>query len=167
MTSGNPIRSWIEDQAARHGGDVYLADARGPATLTYAELLATVQETERRLDEAGLPLGARITVRLASPFSYATALAAIIAAGRVAVPLDPGAPDEDIARVNRVAQPAGSVTEAARTVSRTRRPAAVTCRMAGRRDSPALALKRTVDWLADSEYAWREQVRSEQGAAQR
>ena len=114
-TAGNPIRTWVEDQAARHGDDVYLADARGPATLTYAELFKTVQEVEGRLDEAGLPLGARINIRLASPFAYATALVAVIAAGRVAVPLDPAAPDEDIARVNRVAQPAGSVTEAAGT----------------------------------------------------
>ena len=104
------IREWIEEQAARHGDDVYLADARGPATLTYAELLKTVQEAGQRLDEAGLPPGARINIRFASPFSYAAALVAIIAAGRVAVPLDPAAPDEDIARVNRVAQPAGAVT---------------------------------------------------------
>jgi acyl-CoA synthetase (AMP-forming)/AMP-acid ligase II len=110
MFSGNPIRTWVEEQAARHGDDVYLADARGPATLTYAELFKTVQEAERLLDEAGLPPGARINLRLASPLSYATALVAIIAAGRVAVPLDPAAPDEDIARVNRVAQPAGTVT---------------------------------------------------------
>ena len=28
------IRAWIEEAAARHGDDVYLADARGKATLT-------------------------------------------------------------------------------------------------------------------------------------
>jgi acyl-CoA synthetase (AMP-forming)/AMP-acid ligase II len=106
----SPIREWIEEAAARHGDDVYLADARGPATLTYAELRAAAGQAERLLDEAGLPPGARVNVRLASPLGYATALVAIIAAGRVAVPLDPGAPDEDIARVNRVAQPAGVVT---------------------------------------------------------
>ncbi len=111
MLSGNPIRTWIEEQAARHGDDIYLADARGPATLTYAELFKTVQEAEWLLDEAGLPPGARVNVRLGHPFAYATALVAIIAAGRVAVPLDPAAPDEDIARVNRVARPAGSVTQ--------------------------------------------------------
>ena len=107
------IRGWIEDAAARHGDDVYLADARGPATLTYAGLLDVVRETERRLDEAGLPPGARINVRLADPLGYAAALVALIAAGRVAVPLDPGAPDSDIARVIGVARPAGMVTEPA------------------------------------------------------
>jgi acyl-CoA synthetase (AMP-forming)/AMP-acid ligase II len=107
------IRAWIEEAAARHGDDVYLADARGPATLTYAGLLDVVRETERRLDDAGLPPGARINVRLTDPLEYATALVALIAAGRVAVPLDPGAPDTDIARVISVARPAGMVTSRA------------------------------------------------------
>ena len=104
------IRAWIERAAARGGDDVYLADARGPATLTYSGLLDVVRETERRLDDAGLPPGARINVRLSDPLDYATALVAVIAAGRVAVPLDPGAPDTDIARVLSVARPAGMVT---------------------------------------------------------
>ena len=33
------IRDWIEQAAARHGADLYLADARGPAALSYAGLL--------------------------------------------------------------------------------------------------------------------------------
>jgi acyl-CoA synthetase (AMP-forming)/AMP-acid ligase II len=108
------IRGWIERAAAWHGDDVYLADARGGQTLTYAGLLGIVRETERLLDEAGLPRGARVNVRLADPLSYASALVALIAAGRVAVPLDPGAPDADVARVISVARPAGLVTSDAR-----------------------------------------------------
>jgi acyl-CoA synthetase (AMP-forming)/AMP-acid ligase II len=105
------IRDWIEQAAARHGDDVYLADARGSATLTYSQLLDAVHEAERRLDEAGLPRGARIAVRLSWPLDYATALVAIVAAGRVAVPLDPGAPAADVARVIGVARAACEVTE--------------------------------------------------------
>jgi len=104
------IRAWIEEAAARHGDDVYLADARGKATLTYAGLLDIVRETELRLDDVGLPPGARVNVRLADPLGYATALVALVAAGRVAVPLDPAAPDTDIARVLNVARPGGMVT---------------------------------------------------------
>ena len=103
------IREWIEQAAACRGAEVYLADARGPASLSYAGLLDTVIDVERRLDEAGLPPGARIVVRLGEPVEYATALVAIIAAGRVAVPLDPGAPDSDVARVLGVARPAAVV----------------------------------------------------------
>ena len=104
------IRAWIQQAAARHGDDVYLADARGPATLSYAGLLDVVRETERRLDDAGLPPGARVSVRLTDPLDYATALVALIAAGRVAVPLDPGAPDTEVDRVLAVARPSGMVT---------------------------------------------------------
>ena len=104
------IRQWIEEAAGRHGDDVYLADARGSATLTYAGLLDVVRATGQRLDQAGLPAGARVNVRLGDPLGYATALVALIASGRVAVPLDPGAPDSDIARVISVAQPGGMVT---------------------------------------------------------
>ena len=107
------IRAWIEQAAARHGADVYLADARGPATLTYAGLLDVVRATERRLDDAGLPPGARVNVRLTDPLDYAIALVALIAAGRVAVPLDPGAPDTEVARVIGVARPSGVVTSRA------------------------------------------------------
>jgi acyl-CoA synthetase (AMP-forming)/AMP-acid ligase II len=99
------IRAWIEQAAASHGDDVYLADARGSATLTYSGLLDVVRETECRLDDAGLPPGSRVNVRLTDPLDYATALVALIAAGRVAVPLDPGAPDTDVARVLSVARP--------------------------------------------------------------
>ena len=55
------IRAWIEQAAASHGDDVYLADARGSATLTYSGLLDIVRETECRLDDAGLPPGAGST----------------------------------------------------------------------------------------------------------
>ncbi len=103
------IRDWIEQAAARHGADLYLADARGPAAVSYAGLLGTVTDVERRLDAAGLPPGARIVVRLGEPLEYATALVAIVAAGRVAVPLDPAAPDTDVARVLGVARPAAVI----------------------------------------------------------
>jgi acyl-CoA synthetase (AMP-forming)/AMP-acid ligase II len=113
------IRDWIEQAAACRGAEEYLADARGPATVSYAGLLDTVIDVERRLDVAGLPLGARVVVRLDEPVEYATALVAIIAAGRVAVPLDPGAPDTDVARVLGVARPAGVVYRMDNTVYRT------------------------------------------------
>jgi acyl-CoA synthetase (AMP-forming)/AMP-acid ligase II len=103
------IRDWIEQAAASHGADLYLADARGPAALSYAGLRDTVADVERRLDAAGLPPGARIVVRLGEPVEYATALVAIVASGRVAVPLDPAAPDTDVARVLGVAQPAAVI----------------------------------------------------------
>ena len=104
------VRAWIDEAAAGHGDDIYLADARSSATISYAALLDVARETERRLDDEGLPLGARIQVRFTDPLDYAVAMVSIIAARRVAVPLDPGAPDADIARVLSVARPAGTIT---------------------------------------------------------
>ena len=104
------LRDWIEQAAGRQGDTVYLAGARGGGTLTYAGLRTVVSDWERRLDEAGLPPGARIAVRHAEPLEYATALVAIVAAGRVAVPLDPGAPAAEVERVVAVARPAATVT---------------------------------------------------------
>jgi oxalate---CoA ligase len=104
------LRDWIEQAAGRHGGAFYLAEARGGGTLTYAGLRTAVHDWERRLDEAGLAPGARIAVRHAEPLEYATALVAIVAAGRVAVPLDPGAPPAEVERVVAVARPAATVT---------------------------------------------------------
>ena len=46
-----------------------------------------------------------MAVRLPDVFGYACALVGILAAGRVAVPLDPSAPAADVARVLKVAQP--------------------------------------------------------------
>ena len=101
---------WIEQAAVCSGSAPYLEDARGSGKLTYDGLRTAVRVWERRLDDAGLPPGARIAIRLSEPVEYATALVAIIGAGRVAVPLDPGAPDADVARVLTVARPAATVT---------------------------------------------------------
>jgi acyl-CoA synthetase (AMP-forming)/AMP-acid ligase II len=95
----------IDEAAASRGDAAYLEDAAGAATLTYAGLQRSVRAWARRLDEAGIPPGARVAVRLPDPFGYAGALVGILAAGRVAVPLDPGAPAADVARVLKVAQP--------------------------------------------------------------
>jgi len=105
------IRDLIERAAAFRGDDVYLEDARGNETLTYAALRRAVLAMERCLDSAGLPPGARVAVRLSEPLEYATALLALLGAGRVAVPLDPGAPASDLARVLATARPAAAVAD--------------------------------------------------------
>jgi oxalate---CoA ligase len=105
------IRELIDQAAACRGSAAYLKDARGDGVLTYAGLRRVVLATQRRLDDAGLPPGARIAVRIADPLQYAAALVGLVAAGRVAVPLDPGAPAADVARVLAVARPAAAVTD--------------------------------------------------------
>jgi AMP-binding enzyme len=92
----------IDEAAACRGDAPYLEDAGGAATLSYAGLKRSARAWARHLDEAGIPPGARVAVRRPDPFGYAGALVGILAAGRVAVPLDPGAPAADVARVLKV-----------------------------------------------------------------
>lgn len=105
------IRNWIDEAAARRGAAVYLEDARGDRTLSYAQLRERLGSWEQRLDAAGLPPGSRVAVRLPDPLDYAEALVCIVAAGRVAVPLDPAAPPAEIARVLNVARPRAAVAK--------------------------------------------------------
>ncbi len=80
------ISEWITSAADRTGDAVYLENAAGTGTLTYAGLRRRAQAWARSLDRAGVPAGAAVAVRGPDPLEYATALVAILAAGRVVVP---------------------------------------------------------------------------------
>jgi oxalate---CoA ligase len=107
------ISEWIARGADRRGGAPYLQDAAGTGTLTYAGLARAARGWAQCLDRAGIRPGAAVAVRWPEPLGYATALAGIVAAGRVAVPLDPGAPAAETARVLAVARPRAAVAAAA------------------------------------------------------
>jgi acyl-CoA synthetase (AMP-forming)/AMP-acid ligase II len=109
------ISEWIAAAADRRGDAPYLEDAAaGGRTLSYAGLRRATRAWARCLDRAGVPAGAGVAVRVADPLEYATALVAILAAGRVVVPLDPGAPAAEVARVLAVARPLAAVGDPGR-----------------------------------------------------
>jgi acyl-CoA synthetase (AMP-forming)/AMP-acid ligase II len=118
------ISEWIAAAADRQGDAPYLEDpaaedaaaedAAGGRTLTYAGLRRATQGWARCLDRAGVPAGAGVAVRLPDPLEYATALVAILAAGRVVIPLDPAAPAAEVARVLAVARPQAAVGDPGR-----------------------------------------------------
>jgi acyl-CoA synthetase (AMP-forming)/AMP-acid ligase II len=107
------LREWIDQNAASRGDAPYLEDAAGSGTLTYAGLARSVRAWCRLLDDAGIPPGAGVAIRCPEQFGYAVALAGLLGAGRVAVPLDPGAPAADAARVLSVAKPMAVVGDPA------------------------------------------------------
>ena len=107
----NVISEWIAAAADRQGEAPYLEDAAGGRTLTYAGLRRATQGWARCLDRAGVPAGAGVAVRLPDPLEYATALVAILAAGRMVIPLDPAAPAAEVARVLAVARPQAAVSD--------------------------------------------------------
>jgi oxalate---CoA ligase len=113
------ISEWIAAAADRQGDAPYLEDAApedaaGGWTLTYAGLRRSSRAWARCLDRAGVPAGAGVAVRLPDPLGYATALVAILAAGRVVIPLDPAAPAAEVARVLAVARPRAAVSDSCR-----------------------------------------------------
>jgi oxalate---CoA ligase len=79
--------------------------------VTFAGLRRSTRAWQRWLDDAGVPPGGRVGIRLADPLDCATALVSLLGAGRVAVPLDPAAPAAEVARVLAVARPAAVVSD--------------------------------------------------------
>jgi len=108
------IKERIDEAAASRGGAAYLEDAAGTRTLTYAGLQRSTRAWADRLDSAGVPPGSAVAVRTPDPLGYAAALVSVLGAGRVAVPLDPGAPAAELARVLAVARPAAAVCDSGR-----------------------------------------------------
>ena len=108
------IREWIDEAAARRDGATYLEDASGTGKLTYAGLQRSTHAWAERLDSAGVPPGAALAIRVPDPLGYAEALVSVLGAGRVAIPLDPGAPAAELARVLAVARPAAAVCDSGR-----------------------------------------------------
>jgi acyl-CoA synthetase (AMP-forming)/AMP-acid ligase II len=103
------LNAWIHRPST---GSSYLESAREPGRrVGYADLRAACAAWRRRLDAAGVPTGARIALRCTDPLDYATTLVAVLAAGRVVVPLDPGAPAAAPARILAVARPRATVTD--------------------------------------------------------
>ncbi len=105
------IAEWIARAAARRGGAPYLEDAAGTGTLTYTGLRRSTAVWADCLDRAGVPPGARVAIRLPDPLRYATALVSVLGAGRVVIPLDPGAPPAELSRVLAAARPRAAVCD--------------------------------------------------------
>jgi len=105
------IDDWMQTAATCRGDAVYLSDATGRRTLTYAGLRSAARAWGALLDRVGVPPGGAVAIRLADPLGYATALVGIVGAGRVAVPLDPGAPAAELSRVLAVAAPQACVCD--------------------------------------------------------
>jgi oxalate---CoA ligase len=105
------IREWIEEAPARGEGAAYLEEADGAGRLTFDGLQRATRAMAGGLDRAGIPPGGRVAIRRPDPLGYATALVAILGAGRTAVPLDPGAPVAALDRVLSVARPEAVISD--------------------------------------------------------
>jgi acyl-CoA synthetase (AMP-forming)/AMP-acid ligase II len=80
----------VEAAAARHADHPALIDATTDATLTWAELDATVSAEARRLADAGVAAGDRVVIRCVRVPPLTVAVLGALRAGAVAVPVGPG-----------------------------------------------------------------------------
>ena len=105
------IAEWIDQAAASRGDASYLEDAAGGDVATFAGLRRATAGWARCLDRAGVAPGAAVALRWSDPLGYASALVAIVGAGRVVVPLDPAAPGSELSRMLEVARPQAIVCD--------------------------------------------------------
>ena len=97
--SGSPypsvvqVDAWLPRAAARH------PDRPAINELTYAQLLAEVDATARRLAGRGVRVGDRVAIALAPGDQFCIALHAILRLGAVAVPVDLRMTERERARV--------------------------------------------------------------------
>jgi O-succinylbenzoic acid--CoA ligase len=87
------VDAWLPRAAARH------PDRLAINALTYAQLLAEVDATARRLAGRGVRVGDRVAIALPPGDAFCVALHAVLRLGAVAVPVDLRMPERERARV--------------------------------------------------------------------
>jgi acyl-CoA synthetase (AMP-forming)/AMP-acid ligase II len=85
---------WLRSFTA--GGHAYLSHARDRRVLTFADLRRAAARWAALLDDLGVGWGEAVGIAVTDPIDFATVFLATIAAGRVAAPLDPSAPDPEL-----------------------------------------------------------------------
>lgn len=85
---------WLRSlTAADH---TYLAHARGGRSLSYTALRRAAVRWADLLSDLGTEPGQVVGIAVSDPVDFATVFLSVIAAGRVAAPLDPRAPDPEL-----------------------------------------------------------------------
>jgi acyl-CoA synthetase (AMP-forming)/AMP-acid ligase II len=101
----------VQRRARERPEAAYLVDCRRHVTVCFGELGEACRSIAAELDRAGIPRGAPVALELAEPIAFATVYLALLCAGLIAVPLDPGAPPAELARVSHVAHPVALLSE--------------------------------------------------------
>ena len=88
---------WLRSLMVPH--HCYVESATGDRTLTYGDLGRATGRWRALLDDLGVPPGATVGIVAADPLDFVHAFLGVIAAGRVAGPLDPRATDAELVAV--------------------------------------------------------------------
>ncbi|SFF97375.1 class I adenylate-forming enzyme family protein [Curtobacterium sp. YR515] len=93
------LRALIAERARATPAHPYLEDARSDRVLDHETLARAVSAWERVFDGLGIAPSGAVLVDLGDPLSFAVVHLAAIATGRRSVPVDPGQPASEVARL--------------------------------------------------------------------
>lgn len=96
MTNQNGVAQLLTRAAERWAGETAVIETGTGATLTWQQLDQAAHALARRLVEAGVEPGDRVSVRLPTSADFAVALYAVLRAGAIAVPVSPQAPEPEL-----------------------------------------------------------------------
>ena len=96
---GTGLVELLRDRSARSTRLPYLVHARSGRAVSYAEAGAGPGRWSGLLDDLEVAPGATVGLAVADPVDFALVFLGVIAAGRTAAPLDPGATDAELAAV--------------------------------------------------------------------
>src|SRR6202012_166553 len=88
----------IAGRAREHEGRAFLEEAATGRVLTFAHLDELIRRRAAELAAAHVPNRARVLIDVADPINFSIEYLGVGAAGRCAVPVNPAAPDAELAR---------------------------------------------------------------------
>lgn len=101
-TEPTPVPYSLKELIALRSDEVttYLEDARSTRVLTYAQLAHVANSWGVLFQDLHLAQGSTIILDIADPLSFAAVELSVVAAGHRAIPVDPGAPWDDVEHIS-------------------------------------------------------------------
>ena len=97
--SGTQLAELIWHRSLTAADRTYLRHARTARTISFADLRRVSVRWAALLDDLGVGPGDAVGLAVSDPLDFAVVFLSTMAAGRVAAPLDPAAPDPEVAAV--------------------------------------------------------------------
>ena len=101
----------VAGRAREFEGRVFLEEAATGRTLTFSHLGELTRRRAAELAAAHVPARARVMIDVADPVNFCIEYLGVVAAGRCAVPVNPDAPDAEVARTAATVGPAVLITD--------------------------------------------------------
>jgi oxalate---CoA ligase len=101
----------IDGRAREYEGRAFLEEAATGRVLTFAHLDELIRRRAAELAAAHVPARARVLIDVADPVNFCVEYLGVVAAGRCAVPVNPAAPDAELARTVTTVGPAVLISD--------------------------------------------------------